>query len=125
MPIRRTIDHESRVVITQCVGVLTDHDIQIDQRTFWSQDWIAGYGEVFDMAAADVSQVGKNRSRYAAVVAADETTSKIPVALVYANETQRALAERYIKGRRDLSSDATCAMFDNPDEALVWLREQI
>ena len=125
MPIRRTINHDDRIVFTRCEGVMTDHDIQVDQRMFWTQDWVASYGEVFDMTHADVTQLGKTRSQYAAVVASDEATNLIPVAMVYANDSHKALADRYIEGRNGLSDKALCAAFPTADQALDWLTEQL
>lgn len=127
MPIRRTIDHAGKVVTTQCEGLMTLADIQVEQRLFWSQDWIAGYGEVFDMRAADFSEVLAARSRYAPVVASNENANLIPVAMVYdhRDETQSALATRYIEGRRALSDQSICEGFEDISAAENWLRQRL
>ncbi len=127
MPIRRTIDHAGKVVTTRCEGVMTVADIQVEQRLFWSQDWVSGYGEIFDMRQADFSDVLAARSRYAPVVASSVATNQIPVAMVYdqADATQLALASRYIEGRKSLSEESTCEGFDNIGAAETWLRQRL
>ncbi len=127
MPITRNIDHSNKVVITRCHGEMTETDIQVDQRTFWSQDWLQGYGEVFDMRAADFTEILGMHSRYAAVVASNEQTNVVPVAMLFDtdNESQRLLAQRYITGRRALSDDITCEGFDDLAEATAWLAQKL
>ncbi len=127
MPIRRTIDHAGKVVTTQCEGLMTTADIQVEQRLFWSQDWVADYGEIFDMRAADFRDVLAARSRYAPVVASNEAANLVPVAMVYdqSDETQSALATRYIEGRRALSGKSTCAGFNDISAAETWLRQRL
>lgn len=127
MPIERTIDHDNRIVTTRCVGRMTSDDIQVDQRMFWAQDWVAGYGELFDMRGADVSALVADRSRYAAVVASDEVTDLVPVAMLHdgSDEAQRALSDRYVAGRRAMSSDPACEEFDDVRAAQAWLRSRL
>ncbi len=127
MPIHRSIDHESKIVTTRCSGSMTNADIQVDQRTFWSQDWLTGYGELFDMRDADFAAILGARSSYAAVVASDEATDLVPVAMVFdaSNETQTELAARYMEDRRALSAASTCEGFTDLAQAAAWLEQKL
>ena len=124
MPIDRSIDHDSRIVTTRCSGIMTNSDIQVEQRTFWMQDWLNGYGEIFDMREADFSEILGPRSRYAAVVASSEQTDLVPVAMVFddQNASQNELANRYIEDRRALSELSTCEGFEDVQQAEQWLK---
>lgn len=127
MPITRNIDHSAKIITTRCKGLMTDTDIQVEQRTFWAQDWLSGYGEVFDMREADFSAILDAHSRYAGVVASNEQTNLVPVAMLFDenNDSQRQLAERYINGRRALSDHSTCEGFQDLTSATRWLAEQL
>ncbi len=127
MPIERTIDHDTRIVTTRCTGRMTSDDIQVEQRMFWAQDWVAGYGELFDMRDADVSALVAERSRYAGVVSSNEATDLVPVAMLHdgTDEAQLALADRYMAGRRAMSQQPTCEQFDDPQAARAWLLSRL
>ncbi len=127
MPINRSIDHETRIVTTQCWGAMTHSDIQVEQRTFWMQDWLNGYGEIFDMRKADFTDILGTRSRYAAVVASSDQTDLVPVAMVFdqQNPSQKELASRYIEDRRALSEVSTCEGFEDFQQAEQWLKQRL
>ena len=79
------------------------------------------------MREADFSTILDTHSRYAAVVASNEETNLVPVAMLYdvTNESQVKLAERYINGRRALSDHSTCEGFEDLAAATSWLAERL
>lgn len=127
MPIRREIDHEGRIVRSICEGEMTAEDIQIDQRTFWTQDWLREFGEIFDMREADFSALVDYRSRYAAVATSDEQVKDVPVAMLHSDRhpSQRKVADQYVRARQVLDDVERCREFDDAEEAEAWLRAQL
>lgn len=127
MPIQRSIDQQTRIVTTQCLGRMTDMDVHVDQRAFWTQDWVSGYGELFDMREADFSGLTGERSRYAPVVASNTTAAAVPVALLHdaADAAQVNLARRYVEGRLAQGGQPTCRAFTEAEAATAWLSEQL
>jgi hypothetical protein len=50
VPIDYLINHERRVVLARCRGVLTDEDVFGYQHEVWSRPEVAGYDELVDMS---------------------------------------------------------------------------
>lgn len=120
MPIRYTFDHAKHLVTARAEGEITLQDIEEFTDAVMVENAMP-YRKLFDGRGAfgkyddhDLMQLGARISAYAAV------ERRGALAIVPSAEYMD-LARRFINLGK---SGRPARVFDNPDEALVWLLEQ-
>ena len=126
MPVSARPDHQLRIVYTICSGLLTIDEIEHYQKTFWLKPEIYGYNELFDLSAADISNIRtEHLIKMAENVAKQymlDTDSRL--ALLIGNKNQIPVAEFYLAAKLLLPVPTRdTKMFDSKDKAMKWLQE--
>lgn len=126
MPVAYRIDHEARVVVTACHGVLADDEVFGHQEEVWSRSEVAGYDELVDMTAVThiaLPSIERVQDLATLSVRMDDKYSRSRFAIVAPTDIAFGLGRMFQALREmDRSSTKQVGVFRTMQEALNFLQ---
>lgn len=125
MPIQYHIDHDRRLVLIECSGVLTDAEAFDYQKEIWSRPDLAGYHGLVDVTAVEKFAIpsGRRIMDLASLGAAmDSLSGRAKFAIVAPQDIGFGMARMYEMNRNlDPRSTREVAVFRTRSAGLAFL----